>query len=460
MYGNNKKKQFDNGGPIGFGSLPGISMNLIPNQGIGFGMQNAGSILPQSNISSTPYSMGAVNSGGFLSSLGNLASGSLGSMVMPGIGAALQGFGAYRQAKNQQRALDSAIGVARNIPSMIGDMYSPAMQRAQQTADQYNPYTGIMSRNLQRTIGSGLTQNIGATDPSMRKLFTRNALSQAERTASEAVPMFAQQQAQAQNILSGLELNKGQALIGAQENLAELEAARKGIDPFGQALGSIGGSLLGFGQAGGKAQAGSVADLKKVSKELQKASKMHLGQSKRVAKHASMMNEKSDGGYIKGPHHGAGGVDFGNNIEVQGGEFHLKGKKGQADFIVNANAYNANPSFYDSGQAEMMYQQNPSIIESLNKKDNEVTMMNALFGNKHSGADMQMKLQPGGKRPGLWANIHAKRKRIEEGSPEKMREPGSKGAPTAKAFRDSQAQGGGMAEGNLLNKIIKQTYGM
>ena len=38
---------------------------------------------------------------------------------------------------------------------------------------------------------------------------------------------------------------------------------------------------------------------------------------------------------------------------------------------------------------------------------------------------------------GLYANIHAKRKRIAEGSGEKMRKPGSKGAPTAKAFRQS-----------------------
>lgn len=41
---------------------------------------------------------------------------------------------------------------------------------------------------------------------------------------------------------------------------------------------------------------------------------------------------------------------------------------------------------------------------------------------------------------GLWANIHAKRKRIKAGSGEKMRTPGSKGAPTAKALRDSQSK--------------------
>ena len=35
----------------------------------------------------------------------------------------------------------------------------------------------------------------------------------------------------------------------------------------------------------------------------------------------------------------------------------------------------------------------------------------------------------------LYKNIHRKRKRIKAGSGEKMRKPGSKGAPTAKAFK-------------------------
>ena len=35
---------------------------------------------------------------------------------------------------------------------------------------------------------------------------------------------------------------------------------------------------------------------------------------------------------------------------------------------------------------------------------------------------------------GLYANINAKRKRIEAGSGEKMRKPGSAGAPTEQAF--------------------------
>ena len=40
-------------------------------------------------------------------------------------------------------------------------------------------------------------------------------------------------------------------------------------------------------------------------------------------------------------------------------------------------------------------------------------------------------------KQGLYANIHAKRKRIAEGSGEKMRKPGSKGAPTAANFKRS-----------------------
>jgi hypothetical protein len=40
-------------------------------------------------------------------------------------------------------------------------------------------------------------------------------------------------------------------------------------------------------------------------------------------------------------------------------------------------------------------------------------------------------------KPGLYSNIHAKRARIAAGSGEKMRKVGAKGAPTAKAFKQS-----------------------
>jgi len=40
---------------------------------------------------------------------------------------------------------------------------------------------------------------------------------------------------------------------------------------------------------------------------------------------------------------------------------------------------------------------------------------------------------------GLWDNIHAKQERIKNGSGERMRKPGSKGAPTAADFKASEA---------------------
>jgi hypothetical protein len=39
--------------------------------------------------------------------------------------------------------------------------------------------------------------------------------------------------------------------------------------------------------------------------------------------------------------------------------------------------------------------------------------------------------------PGLYAAIHAKQARIKAGSGEKMNKPGTKAAPSAKAFKES-----------------------
>jgi len=54
-------------------------------------------------------------------------------------------------------------------------------------------------------------------------------------------------------------------------------------------------------------------------------------------------------------------------------------------------------------------------------------------GKEFAKADEGKKFKGGG----LYENIHAKRERIAEGSSEKMRRVGSKGAPTADAFRES-----------------------
>ena len=61
-----------------------------------------------------------------------------------------------------------------------------------------------------------------------------------------------------------------------------------------------------------------------------------------------------------------------------------------------------------------------------------------IIKRKDNPEDVEM-FKKGGKVsfPGLYANIHAKRKRMEEGSGEKMRKPGTKGAPTAKALKQS-----------------------
>jgi hypothetical protein len=40
-------------------------------------------------------------------------------------------------------------------------------------------------------------------------------------------------------------------------------------------------------------------------------------------------------------------------------------------------------------------------------------------------------------KTGLYSNIHAKRKRIAEGSGEKMKKVGAKGAPTKADFKDA-----------------------
>lgn len=42
------------------------------------------------------------------------------------------------------------------------------------------------------------------------------------------------------------------------------------------------------------------------------------------------------------------------------------------------------------------------------------------------------------KKPGLWANIRAKKKRIKAGSGERMNKPGDKGYPKASAIKASQ----------------------
>jgi hypothetical protein len=63
---------------------------------------------------------------------------------------------------------------------------------------------------------------------------------------------------------------------------------------------------------------------------------------------------------------------------------------------------------------------------------------------------------------GLYANIHAKQERIAHGSGEKMRKVGSKGAPTADAFKQSaktaKMKDGGSSQKNNRNSESQETY--
>jgi hypothetical protein len=60
-----------------------------------------------------------------------------------------------------------------------------------------------------------------------------------------------------------------------------------------------------------------------------------------------------------------------------------------------------------------------------------------------------------GKR-GLWANIHAKRKRIKAGSGEKMRSPGSKGAPTNSDFKASNEELSVDEQFDLIEQLVEE----
>jgi hypothetical protein len=82
----------------------------------------------------------------------------------------------------------------------------------------------------------------------------------------------------------------------------------------------------------------------------------------------------------------------------------------------------------------------------------EITLTQELIKQEEDGSvDM--------KKPGLYANIHKKRKRIAAGSGEKMRQPGSKGAPTSKAFKKSAKTVKKMKAGGLVKSGIARACG-
>ena len=87
--------------------------------------------------------------------------------------------------------------------------------------------------------------------------------------------------------------------------------------------------------------------------------------------------------------------------------------------VVNISARNANKNKISFGDKSYVY----------------------MHGGVHSpDARPKKRYNKGGSQPGLYANIHAKRKRIAAGSKEKMRKPGDPGAP-AKGIFEKIARG-------------------
>tara|TARA_R100001082_G_scaffold103796_1_gene74709 strand:+ start:133 stop:1845 length:1713 start_codon:yes stop_codon:yes gene_type:complete len=95
--------------------------------------------------------------------------------------------------------------------------------------------------------------------------------------------------------------------------------------------------------------------------------------------------------------------------------------------------YNMYDDMIKSGEFQGTFDE---FMEMINESDFDIPM--AAKGGRLNAKD------------GLWANIHAKRERIKKGSGEKMRKPGSKGAPTDEALRQSQAYGGSSMELNAI----------
>ena len=92
--------------------------------------------------------------------------------------------------------------------------------------------------------------------------------------------------------------------------------------------------------------------------------------------------------------------------------------------------------FYEEGKSKP---ERLKIVSQATTKPERLEIVEKLFSSK--------KMKGGG----LYANINAKKQRIAEGSGEKMRRVGSKGAPTAKDFKES-AKTAKMKTGGKMSK--------
>jgi len=100
----------------------------------------------------------------------------------------------------------------------------------------------------------------------------------------------------------------------------------------------------------------------------------------------------------------------------------------------------------EEGFQDMLQEYRDEYMDSPEALEKAMRVQKDILRKARRDGDMMAK----GGRPGLYANIAAKRRRIAAGSGEKMRKPGSKGAPTAENFRQAaktakKANGGGLS---------------
>ena len=99
------------------------------------------------------------------------------------------------------------------------------------------------------------------------------------------------------------------------------------------------------------------------------------------------------------------------------------------------------PAMLDEGKKSLgtgwMLKADPKLGKAVKDKIDLAKKRQATYGDKSAGKSIKEENIEEGKR-GLWDNIHAKRERIKSGSGERMRKPGSEGAPSDKDLKNSQ----------------------
>ena len=139
-----------------------------------------------------------------------------------------------------------------------------------------------------------------------------------------------------------------------------------------------------------------------------------------------------------------------SGFKVGGKESHAKGgvpmtmPNGETKVFSKKNAADAERLLKLIAQAEKGVESSDFITRSTAELDlkKHTRQLEEKFAQQQEENGNQTNANTTMAKRGLWANIHAKRERIAGGSGERMRTPGSKGAPTNEAIKNSQARYG------------------